>query len=419
MARRRGFFAEIQHQAKVAEREAELKRNRAARERQAAQRQAEQAYRAEQRAVAAFRQATAAQQKQLEREAKAAHVEAMQSEAARLNADLASMYEEIDGLLAATLEVDDFVDLEKLRRVAQHSPFPRRELEVVESAPPRLAAPERPTIRAVEPVKGLFGRKKKAEQAQAQAEVELQQALGLWTRHVEDLPKVQAVADQEHARREAARVIALERARVIYNEECKERQEEVDAHNAELDELITGLGYGTPDAVRDYVDIVLGNSVYPEHFDVRHTSEFSPESAELNLRVLVPAPQELPTTNTFRYTKTTDEITSSTLSQKAIKDRYSTAVHHVALRSLHEIFEADRRGLIKTISLEVGTETINPATGQPTYVVFVAVGAGRDEFLAIDLSAVVPAATLDHLGAAVSKNPVGLVPAAVKGVRRS
>ena len=172
MARRRGFFAEMQHQAKVAEREAELRRNRAARERQAAQRQAEQAYKAEQRAVAAFRQATAAQQKQLEREAKAAHVEAMQSEAARLNADLAAMYAEIDGLLAATLEVDDFVDLETLRRVVQHPPFPRRELEVVESAPPRLVAPERPTIRTVEPVKGLFGRKKKAEQAQALAEVE-------------------------------------------------------------------------------------------------------------------------------------------------------------------------------------------------------------------------------------------------------
>ena len=130
MARRRGFFAEMQHQAKVAEREAELRRNRAARERQAAQRQAEQAYKAEQRAVAAFRQATAAQQKQLEREAKAAHVEAMQSEAARLNADLAAMYEEIDSLLAATLDVDDFVDLEQLRQVAVvHPPFDLPELE--------------------------------------------------------------------------------------------------------------------------------------------------------------------------------------------------------------------------------------------------------------------------------------------------
>ena len=419
MARRRGFFAEMQHQVKVAEREAELARNRAARERQAALRRAEQAHKAEQRAMAAFRQATVAQQKQLEREAKAAHVEAMQSEAERLNTDLAAKYADIDGLLAATLEVDDFVDLETLRRVVEHPPFPRRDLEVVEAAPPRLIAPERPTIGAVDPVKGLFGRKKKAEQAQAQAEAELQQALSLWARHVEDLPKVQSVADKEHARRESARVIALERAREIYSEECQERQDEVDSHNAELNELITGLGYGTPDAVRDYIDIVLGNSVYPEHFDVTHTSEFSPESAELILRVLVPAPHEVPTVNTFRYTKTTDEITSSTLSQKAIKERYSTAIHNVALRSLHEIFEADRRGLIKTISLEVGTETINPATGQPTYIPFVAVGAGREGFIAIDLSAVVPSATLDHLGAAVSKNPVGLVPAAVKGVRRS
>jgi len=41
-------------------------------------------------------------------------------------------------------------------------------------------------------------------------------------------------------------------------------------------------------------------------------------------------------------------------------------VHQVALRSFHEVFEADRRGLIRSISLEVGTETIDPATGVET-----------------------------------------------------
>ena len=412
MARRRGFFAELQHQAKVADQRAQV----AARQHS---KQVEAARKAAERASLAASRASEQDRKRLEREAAQADAEARQAEADEMTAELNDRLLVLDQLLTATLETDDFVDLETLRRVVEHPPFPRRDLEVVEAAPPRLIAPERPTIGPVDPVKGLFGRKKKAEQAQAQAEAELQQALGLWARHVEDLPKVQAVADKEHARRESARVIALERAREIYSEECQERQDEVDSHNAELNELIAGLGYGTPAAVRDYIDIVLGNSVYPEHFDVTHTSEFSPESAELILRVLVPAPHEVPTVNTFRYTKTTDEITSSTLSQKAIKDRYSTAIHHVALRSLHEIFEADRRGLIKTISLEVGTETINPATGQPAYIPFVAVGAGREEFLTIDLSAVVPSATLDHLGAAVSKNPVGLVPAAVKGVRRS
>jgi restriction system protein len=45
--------------------------------------------------------------------------------------------------------------------------------------------------------------------------------------------------------------------------------------------------------------------------------------------------------------------------------------------------------------------------------------ADRETFTAFDLSAVNPASTLEHLGASLSKNPFGLTPAQVKGVRRS
>jgi restriction system protein len=91
----------------------------------------------------------------------------------------------------------------------------------------------------------------------------------------------------------------------------------------------------------------------------------------------------------------------------------------VTLRSIHEVFESDRRALIKTISLELGTETVDPATGRPTSVSFVVVGAAREAFLKLNLSAVVPALTLDRLGAAVSRNPYGLLAVEASGVRRS
>jgi len=133
----------------------------------------------------------------------------------------------------------------------------------------------------------------------------------------------------------------------------------------------------------------------------------------------VPPPSELPTTRAYKYTKSTDEITETSLSQKACKDRYAGAVRQVSLRTLHEVFEADRRGLIKTISLEVGTQTTSPATGNRVYLPFVAVAAARETFLQFDLSSVVPSATLDHLGAAVSKNPYELVAIDAGGVRQS
>ena len=89
----------------------------------------------------------------------------------------------------------------------------------------------------------------------------------------------------------------------------------------------------------------------------------------------MPGPSEIPEIKSYKYAKATDEIVSTSLSQKECRDRYAGAVHQVALRSFHEVFEADRRGLIKTISLEVGTDTIDPATGQRTYVPFVIAAA--------------------------------------------
>jgi len=211
--------------------------------------------------------------------------------------------------------------------------------------------------------------------------------------------------------------LSAERAR--YAKECEAREAEVAEQNNRLDELIANLGYGTADAVQEYVSIVLSNSVYPDHFPVSHEFVFEPSSAELRLQVQIPGPDAVPSTKAFKYTRATDEITSSELSQKQCRDRYASAIHQVALRSFHEVFESDRRGLIKTISLEVGTSTIDPATGLRAYIPFVIAAAERDTFMTFDLSAVVPALTLARLGAAVSKNPFALVPAERAGVRRA
>jgi restriction system protein len=414
VARRRGFLAEMQHQT----RQAEQRQRAAAREQAAAVRRAEQAWKANQRASQALQRASDADRKRLEKEAAEAHVAARQAEAEQLNAELAATYDQVDSLLEATLDVDDYVDLGSLRRTAEHPPFDRR-LETPIPAPWPLPDPPAPVFQAPATPTGLFGRKKKLAEAQAQAEATFANAYAHWEHEMGQMPgQRQKLADQ-HAADEQRRQKALAAARVRYDNECAVREEEAAQHNASLDQLITNLSYGAVDAVQEYVGIVLANSVYPDDFTVEHESEFDPGTAELALRVLIPGPDLIPTIKSYKYVKASDEIMPVTLSQKDSKDRYAGIVHQVALRTLHEIFEADRRELIQSISLEVGTETINPATGKNTYIPFAAVGAPRGAFSEIDLSAVVPAATLEHLGAAVSKNPLGLVPANGSGVRRS
>lgn len=105
---RRGFLAEMQHQARVAARDAERQQQAAIREHNAAVRRADQARKAEQRAAASAARADESERKQLERAAAAAHVGAKQAEVEERNALLAVIYAEIDGLLDATLAVDDY-----------------------------------------------------------------------------------------------------------------------------------------------------------------------------------------------------------------------------------------------------------------------------------------------------------------------
>jgi len=381
----------------------------------------EQARKAESRAQTQLAKADAAQRKLREKEAQEAHVEAMLADVDERNQQLSEVYEDIDTLLEATLSRDDYVDLNTLRVAVTHPPFDRGDLEVQTAEPPPIPKPPEPVLSLPEPPRGLaslFGKRKHAEAVESATRAH-EQARVEWEAKCRQAEARRQKARTDHAEAEEKRGTALQRERARYAKECEDREADATARNRDLDELIANLGYGTADAVQEYVSIVLSNSVYPEHFQVTHEFEFEQSAAELRLRILMPGPSEISDIKAYKYSKASDEITSTTLSQKECRERYAGAVHQVALRSFHEVFESDRRGLIQTVSLEVGTNTVDPATGKRVYVPFVIAAAERQAFLAFDLSAVVPALTLDHLGAAVSKNPFGLVSAERAGVRRA
>lgn len=410
MAKKRGFLAELNHQKQLADKEREKRQKAAERERAAALKAFEKAQREEQRALAAAAKADADEKKRLEKLAQTAHVEAMTAEAASLNAGLEEQINLLEGLIAATLEVDDHVDLEALKRKAEHLSKHRPDLRP-QPLPPSVPPPPKPQF--VAPEAGALGRvlgkNKHAEQVTL-AEKAHAEAVARWeesvSRHHSERERVVA----EHERVEAQRAAELQASYAAH-------VDEVERDNQAIDTLIANLGYGVAEAVEEYVSIVVSNSVYPEEFDVSHDFEFSGESAELAIRAVIPPPESMPTVKAYKYVKASDEIRATDLSAKARKDLYASAIDQVALRTLHEIFEADRRGLIQTISLEVGTSAPSPATGQPAFMPFAAVSASRDEFIEFDLSAVQPRATLEHLGASISKNAFGLVAANTAGVR--
>ena len=80
----------------------------------------------------------------------------------------------------------------------------------------------------------------------------------------ESLQAQRQTAATEHQRAESERVQMLSQERARYQSECDQREAEVAEHNLAVDTLIANLGYGTVEAVQEYVSIVLANSVYPQ-----------------------------------------------------------------------------------------------------------------------------------------------------------
>ncbi len=266
---------------------------------------------------------------------------------------------------------------------------------------------------------GVFGGKKKYAEILAQAEAAFSRAHQVWQSEAAQVPVRQGQQDRAYEQLEQQPVTSLATARASYQAECRQRELEIQAVNEQLDLLIANLGYDVEEAVQEYVSIVLGNSVYPECFPIEHDFTFNSALRELTLTVLVPGPQDVPNTKEYRYVKAEDEITSTNLPVKEQKDRYSNAIAQVALRTLQEVFEADRAGKVSTIALSVETEAIDAATGRLRRTPLAVVAADRESFKTYDLANVVPLATLQHLGALVSKNPFDLVAIDTsKGVRK-
>jgi restriction system protein len=329
---RGGFFAGLQRAARAAARENERRARQSAREHAALTRRLEQARKAESRAQAQLAKADAAHRKLLEKEAQEAHVEAMLADVEERNRRLAELFESIRCWRQHSPGTDH-VDLNTLRGVATHPPFDRSDLESPTPEPPPIPNPREPVLSLPEPPRGLaslFGKKKHAEAVEAATRAH-EQALAGWEARCRQAEARRQRALSDHAEAEEKRVTALERERARYTKECEDREADAAARNRDLDELIANLGYGTADAVQEYVSIVLSNSVYPEHFQVTHEFEFDQSAAELRLRVLVPEPSGISDIKAYKYSKASDEITSTTLSQKECRERFASAVHQVAL----------------------------------------------------------------------------------------
>jgi restriction system protein len=212
--------------------------------------------------------------------------------------------------------------------------------------------PSRHRLRAC---RRLFGGKRKHAEATTAARTAFEAEHAAWRQACADLHASKTAELDRRNQLEHKRVQSLAEAEAKYQQECRQREAEAEERNEQLTQFINDLAFDVESAIQEYVGVVLSNSVYPDAFPVSYDHRFDLQTRELTLTVTVPEPSAVPAVKEYRYVKAKDEIVSTALTAKDQKQRYAGAVWQVAIRTLHEIFEADRAGKIRSIALTVAT----------------------------------------------------------------
>lgn len=189
-----------------------------------------------------------------------------------MNEELLARGQALDSLLAATITVDDAIDLDRLKKEPQLTHFEPGSLADPAPLPDwSRFAPPPPTG-----LGKLFG-KAKQEECFADAQHQF------------------AAAQRQHEMGETDRRTRLREARTAFEEAQREETAEVEAHNRDIDSFKNDMAAVQPEALMQYFGMVLQASTYPEDFERAFGWRGSPTPASSSLNTSCPVSGSCPT----------------------------------------------------------------------------------------------------------------------------
>lgn len=383
MAKRSGFEKVIRAIARETAKQQRLQ----ASEQRALQQEADRTQREQRRDRAIKEREQARYSRESERFAKQNYLEFQTQEARDKNDSTALFLSELENILSATLMVDDTVTFDSLR--------------VLEN-PPQFAPPKSLTTAIKGPSLESFTSKVPSLPWHAFL------MPGYKAKHSEKLrlANEQFIASEQQINTQnTQRLDLLRKAREDYEAGVSAFLEKKALRDSEVDAFRYSYYEGDPESIVAYCSMVLEKSVYPEGFPQNFSLAYQPDSKQLVIEYELPTVEIIPSVAEYRYVKTRDEIVEKLRKPGEIKALYSDVVASIALRCLHEIFEADQGEFLETCCFSGYVNTIDPATGREIQPHLVSVRTSRKTFTEIDLARVDRAVCLKNLGAHVSRSP--------------
>lgn len=305
---------------------------------------------------------------------------------------------QLEGILAHTLKINDAIVWESLRNTSLYSKEkPQKPFEISISEPPissnskylpHLTFSDR-----------LFS-KSRIEKERIAAE--------LFTR---DYANWQDVKNRTEVNKKLAEIKWVESVN-DWQQEKEKFEHEQKLNNAKIIDRKNSYLALDADAIVDYSDMVLANSEYPECLSPDWNLSYQTDTRIIVVDYSLPSLEDLPRTKSVKYVATRDELVESFIAASALNELYDSVIYQIALRTIHELFEADIANALGSIVLNGWVNFVEKSTGRDSNACILSVQAEKDEFLAIKLERVDPKACFKLLKGVGSSKLHGLIPVA-------
>ncbi|MFI2240600.1 restriction endonuclease [Streptomyces chrestomyceticus] len=298
----------------------------------------------------------------MQRERRDAYRQQREADARRRTEELDARMAELSGLLADGCRAPAFT-ADALRRPEYVEAF----------APGRFAVPvPMPDPSAYQPQAtgwSLGG----ARRAQAQGEAQ--------ARYERDWHAAQAA--------EAQRLRQLEDYRRQYDQWAAGQLAEIRSYNAAVEELLTGLRGGDPDAVVEYFSAALYAATgWPQGFPRRVHAAYDPAVRQLVLDWELPGYDIVPAAKSVRYMYAADQDKDVARPVTQRRAAYRDVLAQSVLLVVHDLFAADPSRTLDSVVVNGFVDDVDPATGRPAQLCLATVTVLRDAFEELHLAQV-------------------------------
>lgn len=335
---------------------------------------------------------------------------ALATESARLRTEKARReVEELRHLLFRALELDDTIDWVSLKDTSSY-PLERPALQRI-SQPGQIQKPPRPAVddSNYKPRLNVLDRLLQTLGRTPTAKIEAGKAL--FHSDLSNWERACSAIDSRAAREQRKYAENLEKSKVDHQVALEKWQIEKRGfkadqarRNKEVDERESEYRSKSRVAILNYCGDILYQSVYPKHFPKKFEIELGQDNDLLVMDYLLPTLEDMPNIAEVKYIQSRRDFSVKHLSESERAKLYDEVLYQVALRTLHELFEADVVDALSAIVLNGWVSALNKATGHVETNCILSLQCSKSEFEKINLAAAQPRDCFKQLkGVAASK----------------